>query len=89
MFRNSKRTGRWPAIAVAIGLFCSSQAAWAGKPDKPGGGGGKEPGYSIIQLDDVEGAFTNGVAWDINDTGLVVGKVEDAVSRRTSARVGS
>ena len=26
MFRNPKRTGRWMAIAVAIGLFCSSQA---------------------------------------------------------------
>ena len=34
MFRNLKQMGRWIAIAVAIGLVCSS-AALAKKPPKP------------------------------------------------------
>jgi len=43
MFRNLKRMGRWMAIAVVVGMFCSS-AALAKKPDKPpGGGGGEDP----------------------------------------------
>ena len=79
MFRNRKQMGRWMAIAVAIGLLCSADAQ-AGKPDKPAGGGDKAPAYTVAQLDDGGGAFTNGVARALNDTGLVVGQVENAAT---------
>ena len=46
MFTNSKRMGRWIAIAVAIGLFCSWEAQ-AKKPPKPEDGGA---GYNLVVL---------------------------------------
>jgi uncharacterized membrane protein len=49
--------GWWPAIAVAIGLVCSSEAL-AKKPDKPPGGGG-EPTYEKRVLIEGEGAATD------------------------------
>ena len=64
MFRNPKQMERRMAFAVAIGLFASA-AAWAGKPDKPGGGGGKPgtAGYTLVALpDELGGTDLNGYA---------------------------
>ncbi len=48
MFRNPKQMGRWIAIAVAIGLFCSSQAL-AKKPPKPPADDPAAP-YTLVDL---------------------------------------
>jgi hypothetical protein len=58
MFRNLKHLGRWLAIAMAVGLFCSSQAL-AKKPDKPpggGGGGDKTAPYTLVELSSMDGS---------------------------------
>jgi hypothetical protein len=76
MFTDPRRVGRWIAIALAIGLFCFSQAL-AKKPDNPGGGGSKGPSYSIVQLDDAGGAYVYGWPRDINNLGQIVGSVDE------------
>ncbi len=79
MFRNLKRMRRWIAIAVAIGLF-GSAAAWAGKPDKPGGGGGEPAPYTIVPFrapappTDFESHDSR--VWDLNELGDAVGVEE-------------
>ena len=74
MFRNPKRMGRWIAIAVAIGLFCSWQAL-AKKPDKPPGGGGGAA-YTIVPFLPPDFASTSSSVEDLSDEGYVVGVVE-------------
>jgi probable HAF family extracellular repeat protein len=41
--------GRWLVIALAIGLFCSTEAV-AKKPENPGGGGGEPAPYTLVDL---------------------------------------
>ena len=65
MFMNPKRTGRWMAIAVAIGLVCSVEAL-AGKPPKPGG-------WTTVALNTDPGVSSTPL--DINDAGDVVGEL--------------
>jgi uncharacterized membrane protein len=65
MFRNSKHLGWWVAIAAAIGLLCSA-AALAKEPPAPA--------YTFVCLD--KGAYVTASATDINNSGVVVGQVE-------------
>ena len=75
MFRNPKHLGRWLAIAVAIGLVCSS-AAQAKKPDNLPSG----PAYSIVPFvtPDLPLNFESrgSLVLGLNDAGNAVG-VED------------
>ena len=68
MFKELKHLGRWTAIAVAIGLLCSAASS-----AKPPSGGSTAPSYTFVRLDD--GVYSDGVASDINDAGLVVGQL--------------
>ena len=66
MFRNSKQAGRWLAVAVTIGLCCSSIAE-AGKPSKP---------YTLVLLPDAEGnTELDGCASAMNEV-LIDGQLE-------------
>jgi hypothetical protein len=73
-------------FATAACLLCLT-IAQAKKPNNTGGGGGdKGPSYNIFHLtdelldenDNLIAVFTNGHARGINDTGVVVGQVEDS-----------
>ena len=75
MFRNLKRTWRWIAIAVTIGLVCCS-AALAGKPAKIS--------YTIVKLDDGDGTWRC-YPQDVNILGDVVGYVDNAATSERSA----
>ncbi|NUQ63011.1 MAG: hypothetical protein HUU20_11005 [Pirellulales bacterium] len=50
-------------LAVAAGLWCLSPTL--AKP--PGGGGGNSPSYTIVKLDDANGAYSDGIALGINN----------------------
>ena len=77
MFPKPKRMGRWIAIAVAIGLFCSAEAQ-AKKPPNPGGGGAD---YNLVVLAP-SGQATSSFASDLDDLGNVVGNYSDSVNNR-------
>ena len=51
MLRNTKRMGRWIAIAVAIGLFCCSEATAKKPPKPPGDDGGNGGGVIYFTYD--------------------------------------
>jgi len=70
MFRNLKRTGRWLAIAVTIGLLCSA-GALAKKPPKPPGD--DSAGYTIVPFLPPNFASVWSEVTDLNDQGHVVG----------------
>lgn len=44
---------------------------------KPPSGGGSSPSYSIVKLSDANGAYTDGIALDINNYAEIVGYVHD------------
>ena len=84
--KHAKAIYRTLAITTAACLLCFS-IALAKKPDNPGGGGGGGgdggTSYDIFHLTsdildengEVVATYTNGEAFDINDTGVVVGRV--------------
>lgn len=76
MFRNTKQMGRWLAIAMAIGLVCSS-GALAKKPDNPPGG--EEPPPPRFTLIELTGfADANGISpVSANGDARVVGPAGD------------
>ncbi len=73
-------TARWAravSLSIAVLVLAYSMQALAGKPVKKPGGGDTGPSYAIVQLDDANGAFTGGVARDINGQRQIVGQVDD------------
>lgn len=80
---------RVTTVAVACVLCCASPS-WAGKSDKPrgGGGGDKGPSYRIIKLDTDDGAggTLEGSAFDINHSRLIVGGVNVSIGGETRSK---
>ena len=73
-------TARWAravSLSIAVLVLAYGMQALAGKPVKKPGGGDTGPSYAIVQLDDANGAFTGGVARDINGQRQIVGQVDD------------
>ncbi len=78
--RHWKRPPRMLLVALAACLLCFTPAQ-AKKPDKPGGGGGggdAGPSYQIVELDSV-GSLLEGHPIDINNSGLIVGTVNEPI----------
>ncbi len=91
MLRSTKQMGRWIAIAVAIGLFCSWEAQ-AKKPPKPPGDD-SSAGYTIVPfLTPVPPPNFESVrssVGDLNDVGHAVGsepKMQFLTVHRTADR---
>jgi len=70
MFRKPKHLGRWIAIALAIGLVCSSQAL-AKKPPKPPADDGAS--YDLVVLAPAGVQITGSNAYDLDEADNVVG----------------
>jgi uncharacterized membrane protein len=79
MFRNSKRMGRWIAIALAIGMFSSAEALAKKPPKPPGDDGG---GYNLLVLAPPDVQITGSYAYDLDEAGNAVGCYLDADGER-------
>ncbi len=83
MFRNARQMGRWMAIAVAIALFCSTQAP-AKKPVKPPTDEGGE--LRLVELHP-PGSEGSG-AYAINDAACLAPGLHLAVGRSADVDYG-
>lgn len=81
LLKYSSTLSVFAGIAVLSVLPVTSEA---GKPDKPGGGGGATVEYEILQLDSDGGAYSC-FANDLNGFGLVVGEANDLGTNGLSA----
>ena len=79
MFSNSKRMARWIAIAVTIGLVCSTQAL-AKKPPVPPDDDGAA--YDLVVLAPPDVQITGSYAYDLDEAGNVVGYYLDSDGER-------
>ena len=77
MFRNCIKTWRWVAIAMVIGLFCSSRAD-AVKPEKPPKPEEPTEGYTILPFMPPDSSTVSSAVTDLNEMGQAVGSAEDS-----------
>ena len=78
------RHASWILLAALAACLIFAGLGEAGKPDKggkpDGGGGDSGLSYQIVALDDAGGMVCDGVGEDVNNLGLVVGSVRDAIT---------